>query len=146
MKAASIDKNKVGWRGGSAAKQSCVFVLPCNNKGPTWPSPPSSACVVASKGPWSSSWKSRAGSLPPLQVRWEEVVRHACFLSRGKCMIPFPLLYVPNKDGVKGLRSSSTPLTKGFVCVLGIYFLKMCQFFFFLIEQLEIGTHTKQKV
>lgn len=60
-------------------------------------------------------------------------------------MITFPLLYVPNKDGVKGLRSSSTPLIKGFDCVLGIYFLKMCQFFF-LIGQLVIGTRTKQKM
>lgn len=60
-------------------------------------------------------------------------------------MITFPLLYVPNKDGVKGLRSSSTPLIKGFVCVLGIYFFKMCQVFF-LIEQLVVGTQTKQTV
>lgn len=34
-------------------------------------------------------------------------------------MITFPLLYVPNKDGAKGLRSFSTALIKGFACVLG---------------------------
>lgn len=63
MKVSATDKNKVGWLG-----QSCVCLQSCN-RGLTWPSPPSSACVVASKGPWSSSWKNQAGSLPPLQVR-----------------------------------------------------------------------------
>lgn len=60
-------------RGGVGQSKAVLCVcLQCDNKGLTWPSPPSSACVVASKGPWSSSWKSQAGSLPPLQVRCED--------------------------------------------------------------------------
>lgn len=60
-------------RGGEGQWKAVLCVcLPCDNKGLTWPSPPSSACVVASRGPWSSSWKNQAGSLPPLQVRCED--------------------------------------------------------------------------
>lgn len=72
MKAAATDKKQRGGVGQSKAVL-CVC-LQCDNKGLTWPSPPSSACVVASKGPWSSSWKNQAGSLPPLQVRCEDEV------------------------------------------------------------------------
>lgn len=81
-----------GWVGQwRRAKLSRVFVCRADNKGPTWPSPPSSSCVVASTGPWSSSWKSRAGSLPPLQVRWEEVIIHGCFLWGRKCINTYPI-------------------------------------------------------
>lgn len=61
---------QMGWLGQSKAVPGVC--LQCDNNVVTWPSPPSSACVVASKGPWSSSWKNQAGFLPPLLVRCED--------------------------------------------------------------------------
>lgn len=77
----------IGWK----AACYCLFVV----EALTFPSSPSSACVVASRGPWSSSWMSRAGSLPPLQVRCEdlkmrikkerEACPHATNISSSSC-------------------------------------------------------------
>lgn len=133
------DRRKQSGQAGSVVSSLCVC-LQTDNRGLTWPSPPSSACVVASKGPWSSSWKNQAGSLPPLQVRCgdEKVETEKATITSDKLLFPLKSFFYLYKHIPQFICSSSSMTQSGVKCSCTQFFLEMClSVLFFITEKVS---------